>query len=576
MPRYTRKTVTVTQALVTPRNCTEIVRFVKQNKELETIEIHNAYTASPQCPHSFFDKMWRHITRHNTVTSISLHNTNCIPKHSIHVHQRNKPGAESLREISITFCELRLPCMQWLYAKFSDNTNLSKLVLSDNGLRDSEINVLCQVFETNCGIIHLDISNNRFGISATRTICNIILSDTSSSVLQTLVLESNRLFDVGATLLATALLTNTRLCTLNVENNNIGSLGITRLADMLFLNTTLEMLSIAKNSSNRAAQHHLCRALAFNTKLQSLDVSGLSDEDAAVTEIEDESGCAIQIVPSAVDTVALLQACSSVHYVRLDNIHTDLPLMRRIQQQLSCHTVLQRISFAECGLTLATVYELATAISSNQNIIHLDLADNHLCEYMGIAHHEKVLDAPFWNMLARNQTLQVLCLSGNALGTRSMWHAAEFVTQHSSLKVLDVSRNGIGSVGALVMLHALAKNKTLRSLDLTNNAAFPVSYSRLLSAIARKRICAQEGYDLHVRGIALFVSTREMRHFTANASHRGMHITKYDLLERWTKDCHDRKVSFMLLTNRRLCSGLLTQLCLDSLRLILTFDTLYC
>jgi len=334
------------------------------------------------------------------------------------------------------------------------------------------------------------------------------------------------------------------------------------------------MLSIAKYSSNRTAQQHLYRTLTINKQLQSLDVSGLSDEDASTTEIEDDSGYSIQTVPSAADTVALLMACSSMQYVRLDNIHTDSS-HTKIQQQLSCHTVLQRISFAECGLTLTTVYELARGISVNQSTIHLDLANNHLCEHFGIAHHEKVLDAPFWNMLARNHTLQVLCLSGDALGTRSMWHAAEFVTQHNSLKVLDIADNGIGSIGALVMLHALAKNKTLRSLNSTNNAVFPMSYSRLLSAIIRKRICAQEGFDLHVRGIALFVSAREMRHFVASVSTRGMQITKHDLLERWIKDCQDRKVSFLLLTNVRLCSGLLTQLCVDSLRLILSYDTLY-
>jgi len=217
MPRYTKKTVSVTQALVTPRNCTEIIKFVKQNNEFEVIEIHNAYTTSPQCPNSFFDKMWRHVTRHNTVTSISLHNTNCIPKYSACVLKRDSLGAESLKENSIAFCELRMPCMHWLHAKFACNTSLCKLVLSDNGLRDSEIAVICRVFETNRSIIHLDISNNQFGPNVVNNVCNTILSDNSSSVLKSLVVESNRLFDAGASLLAAVLQTNTHLCTLNMK-----------------------------------------------------------------------------------------------------------------------------------------------------------------------------------------------------------------------------------------------------------------------------------------------------------------------------------------------------------------------
>ena len=575
MPRYTKKTVSVTQAIVTSRNCADVFNFVKQNNQLEEIEIHNAYTTSPQCRNSFFDKMWKHMTHYNTVKSISLHNTNCIPSQYPSARKNDGLSAESLKETSSTFCELWMPCMHWLHTKFAYNTSLCKLVLSDNGLRDREIAVICNVFQTNRIITHLDISNNQFGPEAIKNVCNIILGDTSTSVLKTLVIESNQLLDAGACLLATVLQTNTRLCILNVENNCIGPVGITRLADMLLHNTTLEMLSVAKNSSNRTAQQHLYHALPINKQLQSLDVSGLSDEDVSITETEDENGQSLQIVASAVDTVALLLACSSVQYVRLDNIHTDMALMRRIQEQLACHTVLQRISFVECGLTLTTVYELARGISANRSIIHVDLADNHLCEHFGMPHNEKVLGAPFWNLLARNHTLQVLCLRGNGLGTRSMWHAAEFVTQHTSLKVLDVSNNGIGSIGALVMLHALAKNKILRLLDLTHNAGFPMSYSRLLSAIIRKRICAQEGFDLHVRGIALFVSAREMRHFMASVSHQAMQITKHDLLERWIKDCQDRKVAFLLLTHPRLCTGLLTQLCIDSLRLILSYDTLH-
>jgi len=575
MVRYTKKTVSVTQALITSRNCAEILKFMKQNNLLENIEIHHAYTTTPQGPNSFFNKMWDHATHHNAVKSISLHNTNCIPSHCRRMQKGGGLCAQSLQEMSITFCELQMPCMRWLHTTFEHNTNLYKLVLSDNGLRDREIAVICSVFQTNRSITHLDISNNQFGLHAVANVCKIILDITSCSVLKTLVIESNQLFDTGARLLGEVLQTNTRLCALNVENNSIGPHGITCLAKMLLHNTTLEMLSLAKNRSNRTAQQHLCHALTINRQLQSLDVSGLSDDDLATTEFPDENDQGTRTVPSAVDTVALLLACSSVQYIRLDNIHTDLALMRKVQQQLACHTVLQRISFVECGLTLTAVYELARGISANRSIIHIDLTNNHFCEHFGVTHNEKVLGVHFWNLLSLNQTLQVLCLRGNALGTRSMWHAAEFVAEHPRLKVLDVADNGIGSIGALVMLNALAKNKTLRLLDLTHNAVFPMSYSRLLSAIIRKRVCAQEGFDLHVRGIALFVSAREMRHFLTSVSHRAIQITKHDLLERWIQDCQQRKVAFMLSIHPRLCIGLLRQLCLDSLQIILSYDILY-
>jgi len=481
-----------------------------------------------------------------------------------------KDGA-NLVEFCITFCEVHLSCVKWIWVNYAHDTRLEKLVLSDNSMCDEEIEIICKIFQTNRSITHLDISSNQFGVDATANICNSILNNSANNVLRTLVIESNNLQNAGAFLLCDALRANTRLCALNVAHNKIGGQGILRLADLLLGNTVLNVLSIAKNYSNTIAQAHLHRALQCNTRLLSLDVSGLVDEDPSINE----SGSDLVIQTSAVDTVTLIAACKNIQYLRLDNIHTSVSLMQRIQVQLSMNTVLRRISFASCGLTLETAYVFARGMSINKSITQIDLSDNQLCELAGVAHHDRVLDTCFWDMLAQKENLEILALRGNALGTRTVWHAADFLAKNKTLKVLDVADNGIGSIGALVMLHAISRNKSLQVLDMTQNASFPESYSRLLSAILRSRICAQEATNLHVRGIPLFVSAREMRHFLASASHNNMQITKNDLLTTWDKDCHTRKVAFLLLTRRRLCVGLLTQLYVDCLRLILSYDILF-
>jgi hypothetical protein len=250
--------------------------------------------------------------------------------------------------------------------------------------------------------------------------------------------------------------------------------------------------------------------------------------------------------------------------------------MQQIRQNLLQNTVLHRISLVACGLSLSCVHVLAQGVGGSRSIRHLDVADNQLCSRTGPASRARELGAPFWDALARNRELEFLSLRGNAIGNRSMWYAAEFVAQHTSLIELNVCNNGIGRIGGLVMLHAFAKNTSLRVLDLAGNANFPMSFSRLFSALIRKRICAQEAFGLHIHGIPLFVTARELRCFVASTPHRGMEVAKSDLLAIWSNDCLRRKVAFLLLTRPRLCSGLLPTLCVDTLRMILSFEILHC
>lgn len=563
----------MTPALVTAKNCAEILQFIQTNKQLEVVEVLNAYTTSSTCPHLFLDRLWKVVLQHETVKTVCLHNTNCLPSKPRCVRRHGVSSGGSLVEFSITFCKMRMPCVEWLRANFANDQCLQKLVLSDNGMCDNEIISLCAMFHSNRSITHLDISSNQFGMAAVRVVCSTLVAPASTNRITTLVVESNNIRDAGAYMLADALLNNTRLCVLNVGNNHIGPLGIGRLADMLLVNSTLNMLSLANNSSNYSTQMRLLTALQHNTSLQSLDLSGLRENVATPLGNADENvGTPVE---SPVDPAAVLRAGTCIQYLRVDNIYTSPASMQQICENLLHNTTLHRISLVACGLTLSCVQVLAHGVGRSRSIRHIDLADNHLCGGTWAFSRARELGPPFWDALACNHELEFLSLRGNHIGTRSMWYAAEFLAQHTSLVELDISNNGIGSIGGLVMLHAVAKNKSLRLLDMARNARFPVSFSRFFSALIRRRICAQEGAGLHIHGIPLFVTARELRSFVASSPHRGMQITRSDLMARWSSDCHRRKEAFLLLTRPRLCCGLLPQLCVDTLRMILSFDTLY-
>jgi len=166
----------------------------------------------------------------------------------------------------------------------------------------------------------------------------------------------------------------------------------------------------------------------------------------------------------------------------------------------------------------------------------------------------------------------VLKLPGNMLDIESMWHVATFLADNTTLLQLDIANNNIGGMGALVVLHALAKNKCLQQLDLRRNATYALSFSKLLSSIIKGRICMQQQSTLHVHGIALYITKPELQVFKSERIHRSMQLTKCEIVKMWTRDCIERKLAFMLLTKSRLYHGPLTQLCVDTLCIILSFN----
>jgi len=556
---YTKTGISVSEALLSPEKCEKLVKRIRDNQLLENIEIQNTYTIGRRKTVFFQNELWTQMLQHLRLESISLHNTNCIPQ----AEQQHgaKAGDNVLCELSITYCHMGLSSVSWLCNTFVSHTRLQKLVLSDNAMTDTSMQVICNMLHHNGSVTYLDVSNNNFSSHAVSLMCRVLTTCPHTCKLCTLVLQSNHLCDRGASLLAEALRCNTRLHVLNVKNNNIGENGIGLLVKMLLHNTTLHTLSIANNDHTWATQQLLHTVLRSNTTLCSLDIS-MNNEF-----MHDSS--------HVINVVELLEAALCIRHMQLDGVHTSAHEIVRVQQLLAHNTLLFRISFAECGLTLCDVNELAAGIGQNSSIQQLDLSDNQLCASAKRRYGNGVLDATFWEALGRNKTLQVLQLGGNMLGTESMWHAAPFLATHTTLVRLDIPNNNIGGIGALVMLHAIARNTRLQELDLRHNATYSLSFSQLLSALIKARICAQHDSGLQVHGIALFVTIREMRVFRHSRIHRAMKITKKDVLDIWTHDCHARKTAFLLLTCARLHRGTLSNLCGDSLRMILSFNILH-
>ena len=553
----------MTEPMMGDEKIQRVVSFIGGNRHLQEVEITNSFVDVQRKSRIQCTALWTNMLRHPKLSSIRMQNTNLLQRSARRCRgwQREFLLNTTLTHHYITNCNIGAAECENLCQNMQYNTGLRFLVLSDNKLCDKGIAALCRLFQgtrrTHIGIVHLDVSGNTFGLQGLRSIVQTIIRGKCNKVSE-LILENNCIDDVGAALIAESLLDNQTLRTLNLRSNDIGPLGLHSIGDMLKRNTTLCMLSVAENTIDETIEQQWLGVLETNTSLRSLDISRMWRDD------EDDTGPA--------RLVGILGGSNRICYLRCDGIHTDSSSMNHMQNMIACNMSLQRLSLAACGLTVDLTLMLAQGLSRNKSILEVDISGNRICKQQG---YLRALDLCFWNLLAKNTTLNTLRMQGNALGSTSIWFAIDFIAEHKTLQVLDISDNLINSFGALAVLHGLARNTSLNVLDVSQNQLLPEEYSILVSRIIKKRICAQQNMPLHVHGMSLDVSSDEFDVFMSSAYCTQQHMTKHDVLHAWRVQCEDRKLAFMLASHSRLCTTLWGALSTDMCRLILANDIFF-
>ena len=553
----------MTEPIVGDEKIKRVVSCIGSNHHFEEVEITNSFVDAHRKSQIQCQALWTTMLQHPKLSSIRLQNTNFLQRSARRCRgqQREFLLNTTLTNLYITNCNIGAVECESLCQNIQYNTGLRFLVLSDNKLCDRGIATLCRLFQgtrrMHIGILHLDVSGNTFGIQGLRNIIQTIITGKCNKVSE-LILENNCIDDMGAALIAEGLLDNQTLRTLNLRSNNIGPSGLHSIGDMLKSNTTLCMLSVAENTIDETIKQQWLGVLKINTSLQSLDISQMWRDD------EDDTG--------QNRLLGILGFSTRICYLRCDGIHTDSSSINHMQHMIACNMSLQRLSLAACGLTVDLTLMLAEGLSRNKSILEVDISGNSICKQHG---YFRSLDLCFWNLLAKNTTLNTLRMQGNALGSASIWFAIDFIAQHKTLQVLDISDNSISSFGALAVLHGLSRNTSLNVLDVSQNNLLSNQYSIIVSRIIKKRICAQQNMPLHVHGMSLHVTSDEFDLFMSSAYCLQQHMTKHDVLDAWRIQCEDRKLEFMLVSHSRLCNTLWGTLATDIYRLILTNDIFF-
>lgn len=132
------------------------------------------------------------------------------------------------------------------------NTSITELHMGFNSIQNEGADAIAHAIAKNCTLTELRLRNNSIGPSGAVAIATALKSNTSITVLD---ISSNGIADDGAFALADALLVNCTLKVLYVYNNNIGDDGVAAIARAVMRNTTLEELYGVDLAASFSALH---------------------------------------------------------------------------------------------------------------------------------------------------------------------------------------------------------------------------------------------------------------------------------------------------------------------------------
>jgi Leucine-rich repeat (LRR) protein len=165
------------------------------------------------------------------------------------------------------------------------STQLEKLYLGGNGLRDSGVQAICSCIQSQsrCPMKRLDLRYNDIGSSGAAAIAEILVKNANN--LAYLYLEGNQIGDDGASALAVAIQDpKLPLQELFLGGNQIGPFGASKLAQALATNTSLQKLYLEGNCigpEGAVSFTSILNHMGTNTHLKHLyvDNNGIGKEE---------------------------------------------------------------------------------------------------------------------------------------------------------------------------------------------------------------------------------------------------------------------------------------------------------
>lgn len=220
-----------------------LIRYLKQSHSLVHINLRNNDLSS----HSL-STLFELLGKHLSIVSVDISSNDS--------YHRNKLGVKGA---------LNLPVML-------KNPLITFLNLFGTSLTSDSLEYIAEGLKGNSSLLYLNIGYNDICPKNLSSLVNVL----SSTHVQDLNLEQNRLGDEGVRILSTQLIAEKdpkcKINKLNLSKNKIGTTGASHLLSALQRNEVLKELSLEGNSVGKEIGPHIASFLCSNSQLQVLNL----------------------------------------------------------------------------------------------------------------------------------------------------------------------------------------------------------------------------------------------------------------------------------------------------------------
>ncbi|XP_078506271.1 ribonuclease inhibitor-like isoform X2 [Lissotriton helveticus] len=324
-----------------------------------------------------------------------------------------------IQTLDLTECSLTGLCFKELESVFRTNEYLTELFLAQNDLRESFMQPLfeglkckgckmqvlwidsCSLSHSCCGLLggalgdslsltHLYLGNNALGDLGLQQLCQGLKHPNCK--IQTLWMGTCSLTGPCGADLSSAISTSRCLTELDLSCNTLGDAGLIHLCEGLkHPGCKLWKLWVKHCSLTSTCCAELSSALAINQSLTELGLSGNELGDSGVSQLckgLKDPCCQIQTLlmnacsltdSCCADLAAVLSTCQALTALHLDyNKLGDSGIAQLGEGLKHPNCKIQTLGIVNCSLTGVCCSSLTTALCRNQTLTVLDLNDNEL------------------------------------------------------------------------------------------------------------------------------------------------------------------------------------------------------
>ncbi|UCM86429.1 MAG: ankyrin repeat domain-containing protein (plasmid) [Rickettsia endosymbiont of Culicoides impunctatus] len=371
-------------------------------------------------------------------------------------------STRQLEHLDLSRCGIADSQIIKIAQELHQQNTLQKLVLTENKIGKLGIKSLSKMLPST-RLYALDLSGNPLGIYGLSEIVKA-LPNSKVEVIKLVDVEvkydregSRESIDLLASTVR-QLFKNTKLKHIDISYNDIGNGLLSQIFNILSETDNaynLKELSLAGNRVDWGAHQATINTLKENIR-QFLDNNKtIHALDLSYMEIDSELGCEI--------AQGLDNNCSLISLDLSGNTKMGSKTISELSLVLSRSIYLKYLNLFDNKLSIKDIKTLLSRLKSNQDLTHLNLADNDFSGIITDANGKKISDldnlyVDFKSLLQGNNSLKYLNLAKCKLNYQSLESLFALLKKNSSLEILDIRENIIGNEIVDYIVGALREN----------------------------------------------------------------------------------------------------------------------